>query len=175
MIDHLHNVAVAVRKRAKSDDEIVCADRLQASALHLLRLLRKMDSVSGVSAGQLAILSRLAYDGPATVGELARREQVRSPTMTGSVRDLEAAGLVRRAHDGADRRRVRVEITSRGGQALEEWRHRRIRPIAELLRKLPSAQTEGIDRSFALVEKVLEDALAPDRPQDRARGVRAPS
>jgi DNA-binding MarR family transcriptional regulator len=160
--------------RAGTDDEAACADRLQASAVRVLHLLRRMDRETGVNASRLGVLSHVAHEGPATIGELARTQHVRSPSMTEVVADLEAEGLIRREADPRDGRRVRVAATAAGRRRLEEWRARRIRPLAALLQALPARKTEGIDRSFALVEKVLEDALrqAPRRARTR-RGPRA--
>jgi DNA-binding MarR family transcriptional regulator len=155
--------------RAGSEDDAACADRLQASAVRVLHLLRRMDQETGVNAAALGVLSHVAHDGPATVGELARTQHVRSPTMTEVVADLEAGGLVRRDADPRDRRRVRVAATAAGRRKLEEWRGRRIRPLAALLQALPARKTEGIDRSFALVERVLEDALRQTPARTRAR------
>jgi DNA-binding MarR family transcriptional regulator len=160
------------------DRKVACADRLQASALHLLRLLRKLDALTGVSGGQLAVLSHLAYDGPTTIGELARIEEVRSPTMTQLVSGLAREGLVERQSGSADRRHVHVRITPQGRGVLNEWRARRIRPLAEMLAQLPVRESTGVDRSFELVEQLLaraiEQAFAPGAklPESKRRGRR---
>ncbi|NIQ56017.1 MAG: MarR family transcriptional regulator, partial [Gammaproteobacteria bacterium] len=63
-------------------------------------------------------LSVLVYGGPKTVGELASAEQVTAPTMSRLVTALEREGHVRRRPDAADGRRVRVEVTRSGREAL---------------------------------------------------------
>src|SRR5919199_1393233 len=91
----------AVRDRGARDPARV-ADRLHSAAVHLLRLLRREDARSGLSAPRLSALSVLVFGGARTLGELAAAEQVRPPTMTRLVRALEAAGLVTREGDPAD-------------------------------------------------------------------------
>src|SRR3954464_7525598 len=84
------------------------ADRLHSAAIHLLRRLRREDDASGLPAPQLSALSVIVFGGPLTLGDLARAEQVRPPTITRLIGELEQQGLVEREVDGADRRVVRV-------------------------------------------------------------------
>src|SRR5690242_18729709 len=80
------------------------ADRLHSAAIHLLRRVRREDAGAGLSAPQLSALSVLVFRGSLTLGELAHAEQVRPPTITRIVADLEAAGLATRAARESDRR-----------------------------------------------------------------------
>ena len=84
------------------------ADRLHSAAIHLLRRVRRSDPLTGVPAAQLSALSVL-MGGPLTLGEMAAAEQVRPPTMSTLVGDMERAGLVRRSSDPSDARVVRLE------------------------------------------------------------------
>ncbi len=56
----------------------------------------------------------------ATIGELAERLQLHHHSTVGLVDRLERSGLVVRRHDPADRRRVLVVLTPRGGAMLHE-------------------------------------------------------
>ena len=94
------------------------ADRLHSAAIHLLRRLRKRDVESEVGPAQLSALSVLVFGGPRTLGELARAEQVRPPTMTRIVAGLQRSGLVRCERDPKDRRVVRVRATPKGLQVM---------------------------------------------------------
>src|ERR1051325_6842439 len=89
------------------------ADRLHSAALHLLRRLRREDDASGLPAPQLSALSVIVFGGPLTLGDLARAEQVRPPTITKIVAALEARGLVRRDVDVQDKRVSRVRASAR--------------------------------------------------------------
>src|ERR687885_353396 len=103
----------AVRDRGARDPARV-ADRLHSAAVHLLRLLRREDARSGLSAPRLSALSVLVFGGARTLGELAAAEQVRPPTMTRIAQSLVEDGYATRAADPADRRVVRLSATAKG-------------------------------------------------------------
>src|SRR5256885_14525143 len=86
------------------------ADRLHSAAIHLLRRARRTDPLTGVSPAQLSALSVL-MSGTKTLGELAAAEQVRPPTMSRLVKEMERAGVARRSSDPRDGRVVRVRAT----------------------------------------------------------------
>src|SRR4051795_6843107 len=94
------------------------ADRLHSAAIHLLRRLRREDDASGLPAPQLSALSVIVFGGPITLGDLARAEQVRPPTISKLIVGLEQQGLVEREVDATDRRVVRVHATARGTKVL---------------------------------------------------------
>jgi len=56
-------------------------------------------------------LDILGTRGPMTAGQLAEAVRLTTGAVTGVLDRLEAAGLVRRVRDSADRRRVFVEVT----------------------------------------------------------------
>src|ERR1051325_3298626 len=83
------------------------ADRLHSAAIHLLRSLRTEDRSSGLSGPRLSALSVIVFAGPIAMSALAAAEQVRPPTMTRLVAELERRGLVERERDPDDHRGVR--------------------------------------------------------------------
>jgi DNA-binding MarR family transcriptional regulator len=131
------------------------ADRLHSASIRLLRRVRRRDDESGVTAPHLSVLSVLVFAGPRTLGELAEAEQVRPPSITRIVRNLEAQGLVEREVDAADRRVVRVRATASGRTMLEEGRRRRISDLAERLRAVDTADLDVLDRAAELIERVM--------------------
>ena len=74
--------------RSRKAEPAELADQLHSAAIHLLRQLRKEDDASGLSAPRLSALSVVVFGGPVTLGQLARAEQVRPPTMTKIVTGL---------------------------------------------------------------------------------------
>src|SRR5450432_1200281 len=102
------------------------ADRLHSAALHLLRRLRREDDASGLPAPQLSALSVIVFGGPIALGDLARAEQVRPPTISKLIAILEAQRLVERQPDATDGRIVRVRATARGTKLLHDGRQRRV-------------------------------------------------
>src|SRR3954449_6724134 len=102
------------------------ADRLNSAAIHVLRSVRAQDAQAEVGPAALSALSVLVFGGPRTVGELARAEQVRSPTMSGVLKGLEAEALVRRERVAHDARRSVVHATARGRRLMERARRARV-------------------------------------------------
>jgi len=131
------------------------ADRLHSAAIHLLRRLRREDDASGLPAPQLSALSVIVFGGPITLGALADAEQVRPPTITRLVDRLEAAGLVNRVPDPADRRIARVAATPKGVKLLHDGRRRRVASLAISLRELPAKERADLARAVPILEKVV--------------------
>jgi DNA-binding MarR family transcriptional regulator len=141
------------------------AARLHRASIHLLRSVRTVDGESGLSPARLSALSVLVYGGPATIGELAKAEGVRSPTMTALITQLEADGLVRRNEpgtDGADRRRVVVEATRRGTDLMHTAQARRLDLLEELLgHAAPTlADLRKLDEAATILERIAATAAA---------------
>jgi DNA-binding MarR family transcriptional regulator len=131
------------------------ADRLHSAAIHLLRRLRREDDASGLPAPQLSALSVIVFGGPITLGKLAAAEQVRPPTITRLVAQLEEAGLVTRQPDSADRRVVRVVATARGTRLLQAGRARRVASLEAALRALSAAERARLASALPVLERVV--------------------
>jgi DNA-binding MarR family transcriptional regulator len=144
-----------VSKSARGDQRQT-ADRLHSAAIHLLRRVRRTDALTGVPAAQLSALSVL-MGGPRTLGELANAEQVRPPTMSKLVSDMERADLVRRSGDSADARVVRVEMTAKGRRVLAKGRELRIADIERRIRRLSAADAGTVAAAVGIVEQMLQE------------------
>lgn len=131
------------------------ADRLHSAAIHLLRRVRREDEASGLSPARLSALSVLVFAGPSTVGRLAAAEQVRSPTMTRLVQELEADGLVSRTASRSDGRVVEVRATPRGRRVLLGARRRRVAALGALLADLRGEELGTLDGAASILERVL--------------------
>lgn len=70
--------------------------------------------LGGIPVEQFRILEALSQRGPQTMGELAGAALVEKPTLTKIVDRMVAAGLVFRAPDAHDRRRVMIEMAPEG-------------------------------------------------------------
>jgi DNA-binding MarR family transcriptional regulator len=153
---------MAVRKQAQL---AALADRLHSSAIHLLRRLRGQDAAAGLSAPRLSALSVIVYAGPIRMSDLAAAEQVRLPTISRLVRELEREGYVERIPDENDGRVQRVQATHDGRKLLDAGRARRVRELASAL----SALTPGEQRTLADAATLLERLSRPSPPSHRAR------
>ncbi len=130
------------------------ADRLHSAAIHLLRRLRRTDDASGLTPARLSVLSVLVFAGPQTLGNLARAERVRPPTISNLVGGIEREQLVQRTVDPEDRRIVRVAATSRGKRILERARRLRLDHLTDRMRRLSKAELATLDRAAGIMERV---------------------
>jgi len=121
----------------------------------LLRTLRKEDDASGLSAPRLSALSVVVFGGPLTLGQLARAEQVRPPTMTRIVTGLEKAGLVKRIGDPRDHRLTRIQATAKGQRVLTEGRARRVKLLTESVKTLDADRLAELDRGIQLFNDIV--------------------
>ena len=138
------------------------ADRLHSAAIHLLRRARRTDPLTGVSPAQLSALSVL-MSGPKTLGDLAAAEQVRPPTMSRLVSEMERAGVARKVTDRDDARVIRVHATPKGLRALSRGRSMRIEAIERLMSELDADELRDVERAVRAIEKLLSQGAASAR------------
>ena len=93
-----------------------------------------------------AMLLHLIHEHPGIgVAELARMQQVRSPTMSSQVKALEAAGLVERtAPHEQDRRRSGLHVSPAGHTAMRQLRDRRHDWLSQRIARLTSDQMDAL-------------------------------
>ncbi len=130
------------------------ADHVHSAAIRLLRALRRQDDKWGLSAPRLSALSVVVFGGPITLGDLARAEQVRPPTMTKLVQALESARLVKRTPDRDDRRIMWIKATPSGKRLLLKGRAARVRALAFRLKSFSRQEVEALDDAARLLEFV---------------------
>ena len=142
------------RTPAAPSPTTVLAERLHAAAIHLLRRLRAEDDASGLTAPRLSALSVLVFGGPRTIGELAAAEQVRPPTISRLVRELERDGLVTRETDAGDARVQRVRATRAAEALLVAGRARRVTRLAAEVAALSAAERRLLRDALPLLERL---------------------
>lgn len=138
-----------------SKDNLELADALHSTAIRLLRSVRHVDQLSGLSPARLSALSVLVCAGPLTLGRLAAAEGVKSPTMTGIVNGLVEEGLVVRRRDSGDQRTVEVVVTPKGRRLFKAARKRRVDAMVGILERLSREEAETIRQSVALLYRAL--------------------
>jgi DNA-binding MarR family transcriptional regulator len=148
--------------RGANGRERAVADRLHSAAIHLLRRARRTDPLTGVSPAQLSAISVL-MSGPKTLGDLAAAEQVRPPTMSRLVSEMERAGVARKVSDRDDARVIRVHATRKGLRALARGRAMRIEAIEQLMSELGAEELSSIERAVGTIEKLLGQRAASAR------------
>ena len=156
----LTNITAVPTRANRREREV--ADRLHSAAIHLLRRARRTDPLTGVSAAQLSALSVL-MSGPKTLGDLAAAEQVRPPTMSRLVSEMERAGVARKVTDRDDARVIRVHATPKGLRALSRGRSMRIGAIERLMNELDADELGDVERAVGAIEKLLGQRAASAR------------
>ena len=112
------------------------AEQVYLAVQHGAARFRSIDEELGLSPARFSVLATLRHGGPQRVGELARREGVAQPTMTQSIRGLEAADLVTRRATPDDGRGCLVELTPKGRALVRRARARKIAWVAEVLDRM---------------------------------------
>jgi DNA-binding MarR family transcriptional regulator len=135
-------------------DRFEVADKLHSAAIHLLRRLRAEDNAMELSAPRLSALSVVVFAGAVSLSDLAAAEQVRLPTISRLIKDLESEGLVKRVKSGSDARVQYVAATAKGKKLLQEGRRRRVSRLAEELAALSPAESKMLAEAAELMEKL---------------------
>ena len=138
-----------------SDPAERLADALHSAAIRLLRKLRREDTATALGPARLSALSVVVYGGPLRISDLARAEQVRTPTMTPIVVALEEAGLIERQADETDARAAILKATARGRRVMADARARRVKVLAESLRALPESDRRLLEQAAVLLRSVI--------------------
>src|ERR671934_453081 len=125
-------------------DPVLLANRLRPVLHKLNRHLRRETHSLGVTGGQISLLAEIRRSPGIGVRELAALERMSSPGMSKYVARLEQAGLVRRT-EGADRRRVGLELTEEGQRVLRSVRSRRTAWLATRLRGLGPDELAAVE------------------------------
>jgi DNA-binding MarR family transcriptional regulator len=117
-----------------------------------------------LTLAQVTVLGRLDRAGPAGTSDLAVGERVRPQSMASTVAALLAAGLVSRTPDATDKRRVLIELTPAGREALAADRRRREGWLADAVqRDLTPREREVLAEATALLARIAEGRDPPVR------------
>ncbi len=99
-------------------DSVLIALRrvIRATDLHSKRLSKTI----GITAPQLLVLQSLLHKSPATSSQLASNVSVSQATMTTILDGLEKKCLIKRERSTEDRRKVYINITNEGKEAVKD-------------------------------------------------------
>jgi DNA-binding MarR family transcriptional regulator len=133
----------------------VAAD-LRIALVRSVRRIRAEKSVHELNDGQCSVLATLDRYGPMTPRELADRDGVRPPSMTRVIAALNDLGLVCRQDDPQDGRRVLIQLTGSGAQALREIRNRRNVWLEHRLADLSTDDLAVLIRATELLTRIAD-------------------
>jgi DNA-binding MarR family transcriptional regulator len=112
------------------------AEALRPALLRASRKLRREAQKAGVSALDAQLLAVIQKTPGVGAAELADREQMTRPSMSGHVKRMLAAGWISRDPAADDGRRVGIRLTAAGEAALDAIRVRRNDWLADRLAAL---------------------------------------
>jgi DNA-binding MarR family transcriptional regulator len=148
---------------------------LHAALVRLLRLLRRADRATGVSAARLSALSVVVFGGPLSLTALAEAEQVALPSASRLVAELEKDGYVERRADAADARALRIRATAKGRRRMLQGRRARLAALDAALARLGAAERKRLDGAIPALETLARQlATAEAGPAARSRPIRRP-
>jgi len=128
------------------------ADQLRPRLLRLSQAMRRDTQRLPVSIAQGAVLS-LLHRGPQSVGDLARAEGVRPPSMTQIVNRMEELGWVSRS--GAAVRGSQVEITALGRTISAQVNRERIALLAERVDGLSAEERDVLRAALPVLDRMF--------------------
>src|SRR5918997_1697401 len=140
----------------ETEELTALAARLRLVVGRLHRRIR-IDGHEATPPLQLSALVTVEEHGPLRLSELARCEAVTAPTMSRVLAALDEQGLVIRTPDPHDARGVRIVLSERGAQRLNEVRSTRTALIARRLDRLTREQRRLISSALPAMEALLVD------------------
>jgi DNA-binding MarR family transcriptional regulator len=138
------------------NDPVAVSNRLRPILLRLARELRREIHSLGVTGGQVSLLAQVKHNPGITASELAERERVSAPGMSGHLVRLESANLIERRR-ATDRRRIGLYLTSEGAKVLRSVRSKRTAWLSARLDRLEPEERERIEDALDALEKLIEE------------------
>jgi len=135
------------------NDSVALANELRPILLRLARHLRAETHTRGVTGGQGSLLVAIEFNGGMTAQQLAEREGLSAPGVSGHLARLEGQKLIRRER-GSDRRRVGLHITNAGREVLASVREQRTSWLAGRLDELSPEERGAIRAALGPLDAV---------------------
>lgn len=110
----------------------------------------------GVSIGMWFVLRMLWDEDGMTQRELGERVGINGPTMVTALNSMERAGLVKRIHNQADRRKINIFLTERGRKLKSKLWPMAAEVLALGLSGLNRSQVQSLNKMLAQVRTNLE-------------------
>ncbi|WP_433043990.1 MarR family winged helix-turn-helix transcriptional regulator [Dactylosporangium sp. CS-033363] len=133
------------------------AAALQIAVGRLVRRLRQTHVPGDLTLSEASVLSRLDRGGPTSPGELATDERVKPQAMGATLQTMEQRGLVSRAPDPHDGRRVLMTITGEGRRLLTDRRTLKTQALAEAIGHLSADEQRALVEAARLLDKLAEE------------------
>ncbi len=122
---------------------------------------RRKDKLFGnefnnLTTAQIYVLHFLVEKGKASMSELAAFSGVKMPTMTDNIDKLVREGIVKRDHEGNDRRKVIVKMTPKGEKMMRNHMERGMETMSKMFGKMNFEERKKIIELLSFLKKSLE-------------------
>jgi len=139
-------------------------DAIEESILRSLRRItraidlysRRLSKQFKLTGPQLVCMRCLRHHGPLMPSELARAVSLSQATITGIIDRLHAQNLLTRERSEQDRRRVNVELTTRGEELVDSLPSPLQERFATRLAQLPEGNQQVIDTILKQIVEMME-------------------
>lgn len=130
------------------------ATAINSGAIHLLRGMRSIDRLADLTPARLSALSVLVFGGPCSLGSLAAKEGVASPTMTRIVDGLVTLGLAQREIHPENGRMAIITPTPEGTTLMLAAADRRIDAIVRGLQTLSPREQASLIAAAPILRRL---------------------
>lgn len=131
--------------------------QLRFSIQKLSRRIRSNSANEALSEAQRSVLYTLANHGPQSLGSLSDHEQVTSPSMNRTVKQLVNAGLVSSNCADDDARRLVIDLTEAGREFIAETRRKRDAWFSTQIAKLNAEQQRILDLAAPIFKELADN------------------
>jgi DNA-binding MarR family transcriptional regulator len=155
------------------EDHDGLAAELRRGATRLARRLHAERTTRELSLGKLAVLADLIEGGPVCAGDLAAAQNQRPQALTRLLAELAADDLVTRTRGERDHRKVLIEITGKGRDALRRDMTNRDAWLSTALAGFTETEREVLrlaGRLMNMLAKAPATLRLPDLKTQRQKG-----
>jgi DNA-binding MarR family transcriptional regulator len=137
-------------------DQLAAGLRLNIGLI--VRRLRQVKEQGELTIPESSALARLERGGPMTAAAMAKLEQISPQSIGATLAGLEARGMVARAPDPGDGRRILMSVTKAGLRALRDRRNETVAHLAAALRgAFTEAELEQLTELLPLLERLGQE------------------
>ena len=122
----------------------------------LVRRVRAAAASHELSLTEVAVMGRLAREGPATTADLARAERMKPQSMGTTVAALEEMGMVARKPHPTDGRQVNIELSAKGAAVRKNVVDAKHTWLAQAIGQLDEEERETLFKAGEIIKRLVE-------------------
>lgn len=147
----------------KTQQEEISTEIRDVQRLFSKVLQEGIGKLNDITEQQWAVL-KIISKKPIQMNELGHELMVSSPTITSLIDRMEKKGIVKRAEDGKDRRKIEIQLTPEGKKFYEKTR----KQIMEFLQRSVSVLTPQETTELLVLLKKLKNGISQEGTREEA-------